>query len=146
MTRYAPAIVLLFVCSFLLVGCSEKTDAPIEAAGTVQLDGTNLEMGMVVFAPEAGGESKSGQIVKDGTFKLYAISPGKYRVAVQTAMFAGLAAPRPTPPAGGPAISMREIDGKFQAVPRKYESPETSGLIVEVRLGERIRLELSSRG
>ena len=37
----------------------------IEATGTATLDGTPLEMGLVVLEPEGGGESASGQIAKE---------------------------------------------------------------------------------
>jgi hypothetical protein len=52
----------------LFGGCSSQGTAlkGIEATGTATLDGTPLEMGLIVFEPEGGGESSSSQITKDG--------------------------------------------------------------------------------
>ena len=90
--RFAPALVVIPVV-FALVGCGRQGTRleGIQATGTATLDGEPLEMGLIVFEPEGGGESSSSQITKDGSFKLYDIKPGRYKVAVKTSMYAGMA-------------------------------------------------------
>ena len=96
----------------------------IEAKGTATLDGTPLEMGLVVLEPEGGGESASGQIAKDGSFRLYDVRPGRYRAAVQTSMFAGMAAQGKKAAAGageGRPVAVRGLEGTLRPVPAKFE-------------------------
>ena len=96
----------------------------IEATGTATLDGTPLEMGLVVLEPEGGGESASGQIAKDGSFRLYDVRPGRYRAAVQTSMFAGMAAQGKKAAAGageGRPVAVRGLEGTLRPVPAKFE-------------------------
>ena len=87
----APVVVVALVA---LVGCGQQGTQlkGIQATGTATLDGTPLEMGLIMFEPEGGGESSSSQITKDGSFKLYDIKPGRYKVAVMTSMYSGMAA------------------------------------------------------
>lgn len=132
------------------VGCAPRVAASkgIEATGTATLDGTPLEMGLVVLEPEGGGESASGQIAKDGSFRLYDVRPGKYRAAVQTAMFAGMAAQGKKAAAGageGRPVAVRGLEGTLRPVPAKYEKTATSGLSVEVKAGQPIALVLEGK-
>lgn len=129
------------------VGCRPPAamSKGIEAVGTATLDGKPLEMGLVVLEPDGGGESASGQIAKDGTFRLYDVRPGRYRAAVQTSMFAGMAAQGKKAAAGageGRPVAVRGLDGSLRAVPAKYEKTATSGLSVEVKEGQPIALSL----
>lgn len=150
-----PGRSILVVVTFLAVipaiaGCSPPAAVSkgIEAAGTATLDGTPLEMGLVVLEPEGGGESASGQIGKDGSFKLYDVRPGRYRAAVQTSMFAGMAAQGKKAAAGageGRPVAVRGLDGTLRPVPVKYEKTATSGLTVDVKSGQPIALALEGK-
>jgi hypothetical protein len=141
----------------LAVGCSRPASVGIDIGGTARIDGTPLEMGMVVFAPIEGGESRLGAIQSDGSFRLYAIKPGRYRVGVQTSMFAEAAAEAAkagraaAANAGGPAdgrkplLSTREIKGTFRAVPKRFEDSLTSGIELDVGPGAALAIEVSSK-
>lgn len=134
----------------LVVGCSPQGTAlkGIEATGTATLDGTPLEMGLIVFEPEGGGESSSSQITKDGTFKLYDVKPGRYKVAVLTSMYAGMASQgkKAAATAGeGRPVAVRELDGTLRPVPAKTEKTETSGLTAEVKAGQPITIAIEGK-
>jgi nucleoid-associated protein YgaU len=131
----------------MLVGCGPRgtPSKGIQATGTATLDGTPLEMGLVVLEPEGGGESASGQIAKDGSFKLYDVKPGRYKVAVQTAMFAGMAAQGKKASAGagdGRPVAVRNLDGTLRPVPAKFEKAATSGLSVEIKAGQPVTIDI----
>ena len=102
-------------------------------------------MGLIVFEPEGGGESSSSQITKDGSFKLYDIKPGRYKVAVVTSMYAGMAAQgkKAAATAGdGRPVAVRDLEGTVRSVPAKTEKAETSGLVAEVKAGEPIAIAI----
>lgn len=151
MARRTTLPLIVCLCAIPgFVGCGPSASAPkgIEAAGTATLDGAPLEMGLVVLEPEGGGESTSGQIAKDGSFKLYDVRPGRYRAAVQTSMFAGMAAQGKKAAAGageGRPVAVRGLDGTLRPVPPKYEKTATSGLSVEVKAGQPIALSLEGK-
>lgn len=133
-----------------ILGCSPQGTAlkGIEATGTATLDGTPLEMGLIVFEPEGGGESSSSQITKDGTFKLYDVKPGRYKVAVLTSMYAGMASQgkKAAATAGeGRPVAVRELDGTLRPVPAKTEKTETSGLTAEVKAGQPITIAIEGK-
>ena len=141
----SPAFFLVLIAA--LVGCAPQGSPSkgIQATGTATLDGTPLEMGLVVLEPEAGGESASAQIAGDGSFKLYDVKPGRYKAAVQTSMFAGMAAQGKKSAAGagdGRPVAVRRLDGTLRPVPAKFEKTATSGLTVEVKAGEPIGIDV----
>jgi len=144
-TRSSLPIGMLCLVAMLL-GCTRPAAVGIDTTGTARLDGTALEMGMVVFSPVGGGDSHSGTILKDGSFRLYAIPPGRYRVAVQTSMYAGMAAAaeKARGGGGGQPVSMRELEGTFRAVPKKLEDPTTSGIEVDVRPNAPVAIDAKS--
>ena len=148
MHRPAVAPLLVLLASVLaLAGCGAKGTQTkgIAATGTATLDGTPLEMGIVVLQPEGGGESASGQISKDGTFKVHDVKPGRYKAAVQTSMFAGMASQgqKAAAKAGeGRPVAVRPLDGTLRPVPAKYEKTTTSELTVEVRAGQPIAIDV----
>ena len=133
-----------------VVGCGQQGTQlkGIQASGTATLDGEPLEMGLIVFEPEGGGESSSSQITKDGSFKLYDIKPGRYKVAVVTSMYAGMAAQgkKAAATAGdGRPVAVRDLEGTVRSVPAKTEKAETSGLVAEVKAGEPIAIAIKGK-
>lgn len=147
----APVLVPLLLVALVAFGGCAPQGSPtkgIAATGTATLDGTPLEMGLVVLEPEAGGESASGQIAKDGSFKLYDVKPGRYKAAVQTSMFAGMAAQgkKSAAQAGeGRPVAVRGLDGTLRPVPAKFEKTATSGLVVEVKEGQPITIAVEGK-
>ena len=133
-----------------VVGCGQQGTQlkGIQASGTATLDGEPLEMGLIVFEPEGGGESSSSQITKDGSFKLYDIKPGRYKVAVVTSMYAGMAAQgkKAAATAGeGRPVAVRDLEGPVRSVPAKTEKALTSGLVAEVKAGEPITIAIQGK-
>ncbi len=151
MHRPVVATLLVLLASTLaLAGCGAKGTQTkgIAATGTATLDGTPLEMGIVVLQPEGGGESASGQISKDGTFKVHDVKPGRYKAAVQTSMFAGMAAQgkKAAAAAGeGRPVAVRGLDGTLRPVPAKFEKTDTSGIVVEVKEGQPIAIAIEGK-
>jgi len=148
--RFAPLLLLLAVVA-PSGGCAPSGGAPtggIQVTGRATLDGTPLEMGLVVLEPEAGGQSASGQIDRAGSFTVYDVKPGRYRAAVQTAMFAGMQAQakKAAATAGeGRPVAVRGLEGTFRAVPAKFEKPATSGVTVEVEAGRPLEIALQGK-
>ena len=153
MTRPTPLIGLSLLLAGLtaaVAGCAPaaKPTGGIQASGKASLDGTPLEMGLVVLEPEAGGETASGQIDRTGSFTVYDVKPGRYRVAVQTAMFAGMQAQakKAAATAGdGRPVAVRGLDGTFRAVPAKFEKPATSEIVVDVQADRPIEVTLQGK-
>ncbi|MEI8370535.1 MAG: hypothetical protein WCJ31_19085 [Planctomycetia bacterium] len=147
--RLSRCLALLSVL-VALVGCGQQGTQlkGIQASGTATLDGEPLEMGLIVFEPEGGGESSSSQITKDGSFKLYDIKPGRYKVAVVTSMYAGMAAQGKKAAAtggDGRPVAVRDLEGTVRSVPAKTEKAETSGLVAEVKAGEPITIAIQGK-
>lgn len=145
-----PSVSLLVTLALAIPGCAPaaKPSGGIQASGKATLDGTPLEMGLVVLEPEAGGETASGQIDRTGSFTVYDVKPGRYRVGVQTAMFAGMQAQakKAAATAGdGRPVAVRGLDGTFRAVPAKFEKPATSGIVVDVQAERPIEVTLQGK-
>jgi hypothetical protein len=105
-------------------------------------------MGLIVFEPESGGESSSSQITKNGSFKLYDIKPGRYKVAVMTSMYSGMAnqGKKAAATAGeGRPVAVRDLEGTLRAVPAKTEKAATSGLVAEVKAGQPITIAVEGK-
>ncbi len=148
--RRSLAMVSLLLAFVAQVGCGQQGTQlkGIQAVGTATLDGTPLEMGLIVFEPEGGGESSSSQITKDGSFKLYDIKPGRYKVAVMTSMYAGMAAQEKKAAAtAGPGrpVAVRDLEGTLRPVPAKTEKTATSGLFAEVKAGQPMTIAIDSK-
>jgi hypothetical protein len=112
-----------------------KTNEEIQVQGKVLLNDAPLEVGMVMLTYE-DGSTASGQIIPDGTFRIPSAKEGTAKASVKTSMFEKQFSSK-APKIGRP-------EGKFVAVPKKYESPTTAELPVEVKKGETITLQLKS--
>jgi len=122
---------LLLVLVIIAVGCT-KSDNPktYPASGKVSYRGQTLTSGIVMLTPAESGHAATGNLEKDGTFRLTTFIkydgavPGKYQVAVQAF------------PAEGAGLPGAEFAGKSPPLPLKYMSPSSSGLIVEIRASD----------
>jgi hypothetical protein len=140
--RFIP--ILILAACLTLLGCSSsspQTDTVV--TGKVTLDGTVLEMGEVIFEKEDGSKSGSGEIQPNGTYRATSVPLGKVRVAVRTSAYAQYAAPDKK--IQGKTITKGGREGKFIAVPKKYESPKTSGLEYNVTSEATIEISLQSK-
>jgi hypothetical protein len=120
------------------VGCEKSTTGAysgklIQVAGYVRLNSTPVPVGTVVYYPDpARGNQNTeqcrGTILEDGSYKLQTSGkdgapPGWYKVIVQpTGM------PKEMPPIGQPMPKAPTFDVK-------YQKPETSGIVIEVKEG-----------
>lgn len=100
------------------LGCGEGRPERVPASGRVLIDGLPLEHGFVQVVPE-GDRPATGQLGPGGRFTLTTfeendgVVPGRHPAAV---------------------IAVESIDGTSQRwhAPKKYMSPETSELFIEV--------------
>jgi hypothetical protein len=160
--------VLGWCCGMLVFlsgcGCSGGTDSwsktqpdTVPAGGVVTLDGKPLSGASVVFAPVPPGKhSASGVTNSSGAFSVRAFPsktgavPGTYKVCIlkQSADGAGAAADPKTfgEDAAHAEASPAPVQFKSE-VPTQYESPETSGLVVQIPGGgdSALKIELKSK-
>lgn len=102
-----------------LAGCGDGRPTRVPVAGKVLIDGQPLEHGFVQVIP-AGDRAAVGTLGPGGAFRLTTYEPndgcvpGNHAVAV---------------------IGMESIDGASQRwhAPKKYASPETSNLTVDIQ-------------
>ena len=127
----ARTLSVLPILGLALAGCAGDWGG---ATGTVTLDGAPLKEASISFVPTDGGATAYGQ-VKDGAFALSTgskdgLKAGKYRVSIS-------------------ASTIPQMGTKEQAklmTPKKYASPETSGLEEVVKSGSNsFKFELSSK-
>jgi hypothetical protein len=122
--RFPPATVLV-LCLALVAGCDGG--GLVKVSGKVTVDGSPLTMGSVRYVPDAAKGNKTttepvGQIESDGSYSLTTngkpgAPPGWYKVTVNAT-----SVPESSNPFGGKAL-----------VGPGFNSPETSGLSVEVK-------------
>jgi hypothetical protein len=113
-----------FVLLLFVVGCSDKVS--LKGKVTFTDDGSPLTKGTVAFVQ--GGKLSRGDIKEDGTYVVGTdkltdgLPPGTYQVYISGAMISEL-------------VEFGDVPGVYNHTPlihSKYDSPETSGLSVEV--------------
>ena len=137
MLKYTRAAALAAAALSLFVsGCSGGGGT---VSGTVTLDGTPIQGGVVTFHPVGEGPSAIGAVKKDGTYEVTignqtAIPPGEYLVTVDYGE-ATTSEPGPGPPKPPPVPK--------RITPDKYANKDTTDLRVTVKAGSnKIPLEL----
>jgi hypothetical protein len=126
----------LCISLILLVGCN-RGPRMVPVSGVVLLDGKPVEGAAVLFTPDAGGRPADGATDKEGKFTLQTFQPadgavlGKYKVAVVGMRMTGIQATADGLSGEVDASKVREV----WFVPKKYSTPDTSGLAVEVKPG-----------
>jgi hypothetical protein len=121
---------LVAVLGLSLAGCGGGHPATAGVEGKVLYRGKPLEFGAVMFQPAAGPPA-SGQIQRDGTFRLSTYGSndgavlGAHKVSVSCLESQSPTAPPPDP-------NVEPGLGK-PLIPAKYLNPETSGLTAEVK-------------
>jgi hypothetical protein len=125
LTRNAGDQSLYFVIVLIAAysGCSKSGPAVAPVKGTVLLDGKPMTKGTVITMPAAGRGAKS-PIASDGSFQLGTFT--KTDGAIVGTHSAAVIAYEP-PPNAGPESPYGKL-----LVPKKYASPESSGLTIDV--------------
>lgn len=122
-------LAIIACCCAALVGCQPKLDL-IPVHGKVLFQSQPLEYGSVMFQPEGSGQLARGTIQSDGTFLLGTesvddgVRPGKCRVRITA-----FAAQKPS----AETNSQQELVLGKSAIPTKYHSFATSGVVVDVQ-------------
>jgi hypothetical protein len=118
----ASALILAAGLVLSTTGCG----GPGTVYGKVTLDGKALSSGFVSMH-DSEGQTRTGGILKDGTYSVSNVAPGKASVTVQTLELIDIFGKK------------KEADApQAHAVlaPAKYGDPMTSGLSVEVKAGK----------
>lgn len=129
MYRFGTGLLLLASITFLGCGTGESV-TPV--TGTVTVDGQPLDGASISFLPEAGTKAGVGGSAKSDSSGKYSVKtakgsdglpPGKYTITVTKSELKD-----PSLAEGG---GVTEAD-LIHYVPKKYNSPETSGLSTTV--------------
>jgi hypothetical protein len=130
------ALAVLLICSVCLAsGCGKPVG---NVTGKVAYKGKSLEFGSVTIA-SSDGTSIGGDINPDGTYLIKNVPVGKGKVGVtaqdpkkieENRKIAAALREGHTMPAGRP-----QIDAKLNVIPNSYGTPESSGLVVDVKTG-----------
>ncbi|WP_166831724.1 hypothetical protein [Thalassoroseus pseudoceratinae] len=106
-------------------GCGSSRDPNLPltapAGGQVTYNGSPVDQGTVTFHPVGKGNPGVGLIDEDGHFEISTYEPGDGAVVGKHAVTIDI----PPTLGGMPA-------GKVQSVPKKYTSPDTTPLTVEI--------------
>jgi hypothetical protein len=141
----SPAFIVSFVvalCCAITVGCSGNTLDTVAVNGTVTLDGTPLENGVVRFVPvdSVKGRLATGTIKPGGGFVLSTagssgVLRGEYRISIESMKITD-DVPEKDRELG--------IGGKTSAIPVRYNDAETSELTEKIDGSKKVTLELKS--
>lgn len=149
-----PLLLGFSVTFFSPAGCGPSGIAVVPVKGSVVFEKQPVEGALVVFTPLAEGRSTAGTTDAKGGFfmitpgaKKSGCVPGKYKVSiVKKTMVDSKGTPVVIAPEmyGGNHILP---DYNFKSfLPKKYDDPETSGLIAEVKRRGKNRFEFVLEG
>jgi hypothetical protein len=134
-TQAARLVGALLVLSALASGCQPAVG---EVKGRVLYKGQVVPSGSVIFVGEGGKQYNCSIAEGDNTYTMRDVPPGKVRIAVWShpRVPPGLSNPPKIKPAPGtPPTKKGEKTEPRVNIPPRYQSVETSGLILEVRAG-----------
>jgi hypothetical protein len=130
------ALVVVACCSLISAGCGGSTDKwkkdrpqTVPATGKVTLNGEPLEGAQVVLVSKSGSHGASALSAKDGSFHLATFPPddgvvaGSYKVMVVKSL---------VPEIQEPGEDSTVMTVAKLLVPKKYTSPETSGISIDI--------------
>jgi hypothetical protein len=114
----------------LLVGAAGcgASNGPTDVTGTVRFQGQPMTSGEVTFVA-ADGARKVVRIGPQGQYSVKQLARGKARIAVESLSKVPPGLMKPGPGA------VREKEEKPVEIPKRYNSPDESGLSVEVKGG-----------
>jgi hypothetical protein len=143
---WPPGAVLALLLSLCLAGCSSKGTV----SGKVTYKGEALRQGVVLFLA-ADGWTGSALISEDGTYRIANLTPGSFKLAVETSADLAPSGRQTKGPPGGKwrppkdAAVPKEVEEAVRQplqqvsapprLPAKYTKAETSGLTCQVKPG-----------
>lgn len=138
--NFRASALVLFLGLLLCVGCGPDVSTyPVKGKVVYADDGSPVPKGLIEFAPlDDEGHSAIGAIKDDGTFTVTTsegadgAAPGNYVVTVRVMEAPAGPAPDPDNPGADPALVTPAAAPK-SLVHRKYQTPDTSDLKVEVK-------------
>ena len=131
---------LFLIAAVAVASCGPRTEALPETGatleGTVEYDGAKVPMALVIVAaPQAGGVSMTAFADAEGNYRVENVPLGEVRIGVNTdatkGQMKGQAMAQTDPKAGGKKLTLPKI----VEVPKKYHTPETSGLTAQTQAG-----------
>jgi hypothetical protein len=133
----AAAGVLLAALA-LAAGCAkgDGVNRGGKLTGTITIDGKPVGGGEVIILSADGKHSMSGRIRNSGAYEILEPPLGPCKLAVITSPLKEVPPPSKKK---GPVDFTDPKTGEwpiYVAVPEKYEKPDTSGLVVEVKGGD----------
>ncbi len=126
--KFLPFQVFLMASMIVLTGCSNVKPKG-SVSGKVMTGGKPVTAGDLIFVGADDAPLKVS-IDPEGNYMATGLIVGTYQVGVETANFKKLTAP----PAKMKTEALRPV---YVAIPKKYESPKTSGLTVEITTSEK---------
>lgn len=135
---FLSALIIIVSCC-AITGCQEHDDLVYTSIeGTVRLDGTPLQDGVVTLESAATGRGGSARLDVNGKFIIPKMPVGQYSVSV---------CPVPPPDPGEPAVPRVSSLGPLRLPPEKVCSPISSGLKAELtgKADEPLTIELKTK-
>lgn len=135
LARGVPGALGAGFVTLLVAGCAGQGNV----SGKVTFQGKAVPFGTVLFVG-SDGNARQGNLDRDGNYTVLGVTTGDAQVAVNSPNPKGITLvykdpakkPKPYP----------DVPGWF-AIPGKYESPTTSGLVYTIQRGEnKIDIEL----
>ncbi len=121
MKRFVSACVLAGLVA--LAGCGGDGASGVEVAGTVTLDNTPLETGVITFLPADGKGATAGATITNGKYSTK-IEPGSKKVSIISEKVIGQTPRDPADPSG------EQITQTQQIIPPQYNDQSTLTLDV----------------
>ena len=122
---------LVTFVALVLAGCtSSNNPKTYPTTGKVTYRGQPVTSGMILLTPVDTGHAATGNLDKDGSFRLTTFQkddgavPGSYQVAIQVF------------PAEGAGLPGAEFGGKAPPIPPKYASAASSGITAEIKASD----------
>jgi len=128
-------VTALFVAAVFAIGCGTSGPRTAPVSGKVTYKGKAVANADVAFVPEDGSRIASGRTSADGRFTLGTFAAddgaivGKHKVGV-----IARGPERPAKPGEGSGMPGETVPGE-PVIPAKFFSPDTSGLLHEVKPG-----------
>lgn len=124
---------VFFVIPVALIGCNSSSDTRVTVSGRVTYRGAPLPTGSVKLM--SGDQLVQAPIRQEGTFTAAGVIPGQVRAIITQppAFLTAASTKRGRGPGAPPEKHDATPPPKAVAIPKKYKSFETSGIVLDVK-------------